>query len=471
MLTLPSAKVQDIGRLLAELRQGDRLDDLVLILSEEDADRYLLAYNTPHPPALDMPGCSVVCLADLQTDDHLAYTGPIVGMPAIDVLFPEIPTHGPGFCSLERLLPGAGRLLRGTSYRLAETIFARVGRAGDTDGAAIGPRAYAKIAQLALPTLLAESPTLPVAIALPADLGVLFESGLAGCPGWYDLSGERGWERLAAEIDRSSPWLAAFEETPGLLPGLEAPPERLIELRPILWRGVGREKRRGLLRDLARRAWRDAERAEPTSRRDKLRLVAYALAVEASIRPEIAGDLVALLPDDDLECFLAECDAHCIYRSPRPDLPGPCWSLAEWMARPQTIRRDAPAPWFTFPPLRATLARDTGRSTADLGPVLWKAGAGAELARTFWLLSRDLLQGADGWRQIGAAPAQITDLAMRAALLYSLDDPWQWRQGRYPLFLDQCYGHLLSCLQNQERAAAGGGGAEYFRALGSWHAC
>ena len=108
---------------------------------------------------------------------------------------------------------------------------------------------------------------------------------------------------------------------------------------------------------------------------------------------------------------------------------------------------------MALPALKPTLQSKGAKHIFDLGPVLWKAGLGMALARTFWLFSRDLLNPpVPIWGELQVSPASITDLARRAALIYSLADPWDWRQGRHSDLLAKVYGHLDRCLQNQERA-------------------
>lgn len=469
MQGLPSAKVQEMARLLAGLYQGGQLADLVLVFSQSDTDRYLLVYNADPPADLPWPGCQTLRLADLQPDDHIAFDGPIVGMPAVDVLLPEIPTHGVGFCTIERLLPAAQPLLRRTAFRLAGAILAHLDRLSEAELAEVGLRGRAKVVQSALPYLLAERPTWPAGLALPRDLHALLADGLAACDACFELAaGDSAWRHLAERALGRGQWLVALEELALFLPALAQADPPPIELRPILRRAGGGERLRALLHGVARRAWRLwAEQGA-----EDLRAAAYALALEADLQAEDAGDLVACLPHADLEHFIARGDAVRLYRIPRPDLAGPAAALTDWLAGRLPVPADYGPLWFTFPPLRSALARADGRRAGDLGPVLWKAGLGAELARTFWLLSRDLLQGGEAWRSVGATPAQITDLAIRATLLYSLDDPWQWRQGRYPLFLDQCYGHLLNCLLYQEQTCGEHAPeAHYYRGLRTWYGC
>jgi len=469
MQGLPAAKVQQIAGLLATLYRQGQFADLVLIFSQKDSDRYLLVYNTYQLPCQSTPQCQTMRLADLHPEDHLAFDGPVVGMPAIDVLFPEIPTHGVNFCTIERLLPEAQPLLRRMAFRLAHTILAHLDNLSESEREEIGPRGYAKVVQSALPHLLAESAVLPVGLALPRDLHALLERGLAACEGYFDLTATDGeWQRLADRVAGQGQWLVMLEELRLFLPTLNQADLPLIELRPILRRAGAKEPLQSLLYDLARRAWRS-----PAQRNaEDLSLMAYALAVEASLRVEDVSDLVALLPHSDLEHFITTGEAMRLYRTPRPDLAGPGGVLPDWLTEWTPPPPEYGPVWFTFSPLRSSLKRLCEREVRDLGPVLWKAGRGAELARTFWLLSRDLLQGGEGWHQVGATPAQITDLAVRAALLYSLDDPWQWRQGRYVLFLQQCYDHLLNCILYQEQACGEHTAeAHFFRGLRGWYAC
>ena len=93
------------------------------------------------------------------------------------------------------------------------------------------------------------------------------------------------------------------------------------------------------------------------------------------------------------------------------------------------------------------------------------------MAHAAYLLSRDLLSSPTGeeWRSINVAPAEITNLAVRAAMIYGLSEPWRWRQGRYDQFLNKCLAHLSNCLKNQEKAAGNSPLTDFYRGLSQWY--
>ncbi len=451
------------------------LKDLIAVFTTSDATGGLLVYNTEHAPPLDpelvQDGWNSRTLADLQPVAYARFDGPIITLAAIDVLLEDIPTHGVYFYPLEDMRvfrqPQNQEISRHAAFRLAQVagIHWQQLPAGEKEQrrTVFGKR----IVQLCLPLALATYQDADL-VALRFDLS--------------DLDNLHTIERVARPVfnrpgdpnDVQSPgnlgdeeWVAGLKEIMLILPGLERHLPRLLLFRPALRQFAAREFALAICRGLAQRCWQLWDTTGDT----ELQRAAYTLAAEAWLEDQDAADLVAIFPDQDFDQFARHGQARAVSR-------GPVSGAAEqraWCSLEDILRDEKPVPAgpvFAIPVLEPVLRQRGATAVFDLGPLLWQAERYTDLARTFWLLSRDLLEPPNtDWRRVGASNAAIIDLAQRAALIYGLGNPWAWRQGRSSLLVADCYAHLDRCLARQEQAAPGTSRGAYYTALRAWYGC
>lgn len=459
MQTLQYPIIQRVERILKRIP----FDDLVAIFTDAETTGGLLVYNTDAIPALPQDltriGWRAMVLAALQPTDYGRYDGPVIGLDALDVLFPDVPVHGVNFRALERLPLDANRrvALRHTAWRLA----AYLQNVPPSDAEA-RQRMQRKVLSLRLPTWLAGWP-LQGLVALQGDDVLEPDAGVPRA-----IYNRPGQADDVLTLDSSAAWTVGLEEISLFAADDLGEPLSVIELRPILHRMGALEALAHTCRDLARRCWQ----AWRASHQTQFREAAYALAAESWLTGDEADDLVAILPEADFHRFIDEGDFRCVFRFPPP----PIRASVRVCALEDLLAGKVALPGSTvlaFPALESFLQELGASEVLDLGLVLWKAGRQRALARTFWLLSRDLLNPPKPpeWRRLRVMPEIIGDLARRAALMYSLDDPWGWRQGRYHDLLLGVYDHLDHCLENEERAAPSLLLASYFNALRAWYGC
>jgi hypothetical protein len=481
--TLPFQIIRHIEQLIDQLP----VEDLVLILSQASGARFLLVYNGDPPPAPSDAPWEALPLSELI--DHPAsmasFDGPAVGFPALAIMLPDLPTHGVQFTPIDRLLCQRRQLdlLQRTSYRLARTLATFLGNLDAGARAQSWNPGRAWLAQLALPSMLAGRP-LENLVALSSS-GELDDLLNAQAWTWIYNSPIHPDDIAGAAIDRSvCGVLAALDEMLLFRPDLRDA-EIVIDLRVALRQIGAVPALRRTCRGLALRCWQSWELSGERVFHD----TAYTLATESWLANEDVEDLVALIAHQDFSRFSELGDALRIYRVPIPDTPAAppdrrAYSIEELCAWPEAASSYTMP--LSFSALDSVLKGISPRGPLDLGLVLWKAGHTAELARTFWLFSRDLLErpvpqldkedeqtalGPSVWARINAAPEAITDLAVRSALIYGLSDPWQWRQGRYHIFLRSCYQHVQDCLLSQARHGDSGAPAHYYQALSMWYGC
>ncbi len=479
MQSLPFERVREIQSILTQVS----VEDLVLVFSQAEGHEYLLVYNTDEglPPMADQ-AWQTRRLRDLQPGDYTRFDGPLAGLAELDLLLADIPTHGPDFRALEYLLPQEKEVrdqLQRTRYGLARTLLEHLEGLPEGERRALEYRLCAKVIRLALPSILAgHSKENLVAVLPPADLN-----------GWLDKPSELrliyctpsqtndlDWLQKAT-IDEEKQWMVGLEEIGLFRPGLGRDNPRFTELRLVLRQMEAGGTLRDTVRQLARHCWALSEESKDEKQSEEFRSMAYALAAEAWLGEEDPAELIALFPCQNFVRFVGQGDALRIYRTPAQAaasgsaLPGPRISVDQLIENGFSKVGYATPP-ISFPVLEPALKRLGGRNMLNLGPILYKAGRATELARTWWLLSRDLLRSENpAWRAIGAEPAAITDLALRATLIYGLSDPWRWRQGRQQIFLSQCYAHLSECLLHQQNLASEDELKEYYRGLRAWYDC
>jgi hypothetical protein len=477
MQSLPWQQVQAIEQLLTV----DTIKDLVAVFSQTIGDEYLFVYNALELPTPTRPNIHPRRLLDvMQSREYLKFSGVVVGFPAIDAVLPDVSTWGVSFYSIEhsRQARQFPQIMRQTAYGLALTLLDHLdGLAADASSESQSDYIPLRVIQLATPTLLSDRPLDHLLALLPkTPLRKYVDRQCEGYqlitvdgfgPDYPDLLGHTYRD---PEVD----WIVTLEEALLFYPKLADNtdwPARLVDLRPIL-RFMGQHRAlQQICRELARLCWH----SWLTTRESRFYGAAYSLATEAALYDEDVEDLVALMPHAEFERFVETGEALRIYRGPLLAPVGssatyePKLSLAD--LRRGTLNDAAYASCLiALPSVPILLKPSIGLRSIDLAPILWKAGKDTQLARTLWLLSRDLLKRSESeYAHTHVAPAAITDLATRAALIYGLSDPWSSRQGRYPHFLQQIYQHLLTCLTVQQESAQNEATTHYFEGLRRWY--
>ncbi len=470
MPSLPFQQIRQIEQLLSQVDTKD----LVLIFSQVQAERFLLVYNNDHAPPPLPEVANAKRLVRLHRTDYIHFDGPVVGFSALDLMLADLPTHGIRFYSIERILRRLGRQAecRQTAHQLARTMLTYVSLESVWFW-----HDYAKIIRLALPALLnGRSFTNLVAILPTSDEHDFLDKPDNLRLFYNDPTHKNNLDALRRQLDQQpEQWVIALEELTPIHTALSKRRRQpfFINLSSVL-RQIGQHNELDeTCRLLARVYWKMGQ----TSGSRQWLYAAQAMAIQSWLAKEDPTDLVALLPHRDFHHFLATGDGLRVYRAPElretavASPAGPRCSLGE-LLRGQVVLADYDGQSAAFPVLHRVLQTLSPQPMLDIGPLLWRSSQHTNLARTLWLLSRDLLRLPNPeWAAIQATPAAITDLAIRAAMLYSLSDPWEWRQGRYEQLLRQCYQHVDICLSNEEKKAANAADAAYFRARRNWYGC
>ena len=468
-VTLPSQKIRQIEQMLDQIP----LEDVVLIFSQnaKEDQRCLLVYNTTYLPIMPNIHWSARSLTDLKPDDYTRFDGPVLGFSALDVAFPNIPTHGVNFYSLQYIFDSKGQQTqyRETAYRLAKWLWEH--RLQFADSKEDLRRGQSKIIELALPKLLSVQNIEHLIAVLPPDDLEEYLSDQWDSLQTISLENVDALSQIDAEC-----WIVTLEEIALFNPELGRDQVHFTDLRFILRRAGRTNELQQICRALAHRCWQEWQ----SSQNPDFKKAAYTLAAEAWLMKEDVEDLVALLPHQDFEHFLETSDAIRIYRSPRiyelnSTSSGPCFSLSEFVSEriaDEVLKHYKTAPMF-LSVLSSFFRPVVPESVIDLGPILYKTEHATQLARSLWLLSTDLTkQPLTSEFSININPQTITDLALRAVTIYSLEEPWhkQWH-ARYPQLLEQSYKHLIECLHQQETSVTDGMLADYYHALREWYGC
>jgi hypothetical protein len=440
-------------------------EDLVAVFTYAESEGGLLAYQADTAPSIpsdiERNGWRSATLASLRPPDYAACDGPVVGLDAVDLVLPYVPVHGVNFRALERLPLDRNRraILRRTAWRLAEFL-----RSHSPLSEEDKRRFRRKIMSLCLPTWLSEYPRDDL-VALQGD-DVLGPSTARPRP-FYNHPGQPDDLKT---LDASAAWTIGLQEINLLAPDPVNGTANMIEIRPALRRIGCADALARTCRNLAQRCWQAWQRTEQSP----LREAAYSLAAESWLVDEEADDLIAVVPEGDFDSFVSEGRFYRVYRYPPPPVQASERICAlEDMLAGRVALPGADTPVLALPILQATLQQMGVNEVINLGRVLWNAGCQKALARTFWLLSRDLLDPPAPAlrRRLQSTPEAISELARRAALMYSIDDPWGWRQGRYDDLLLHVYAHVDRCLEYQQRAAQSPLLASYFGGLRAWYGC
>ena len=441
------------------------LADLVAVWPRRQGEGLHLVYNAAALPKRIPDGCEARRLHDIDKLEPEMIDGLLACFTALDTLHPRLHTKGPHFFPLEELYLELGqrKALHRSMHNLARTLVSLL------DG--LAPEALierqrmtAKILQLALPALLdqREAAGLPVtglvAVRPGSDL-TAFVEGTSG--DWIRADAAPGNLALEAHLE----WVVALEELSTLGLGLGQDNPHVMELRGVLYQAGYTDALRRSCRALARRlAARAVSRAEYWG-------PAWTLMAEVWLGDEDVTDLVAFFPHADFERFADTGEGLRVYRAldeQARDLgPGPRWDLED------LARRDIPTQFrrcgFSLLPLDVITSKTEGTVEPDqLDRLLWKAGHETSVAETLALLARDGLQ----YQARGGlmSPEILCDLARRALMLFSLGNPWAWRQGRYEQLIGLAYQVLQKTLEYHARSADESA-RDYYQALILWYGC
>ncbi len=202
---------------------------------------------------------------------------------------------------------------------------------------------------------------------------------------------------------------------------------------------------------------------------------ARALAAEYWLAQSELEDLIAFCPHNDIHHFLETGDAVRVYRVLEEGDVFPARSVGPEISMAQLVKEGLPAGYgetvFTFPLVRLFLRNQPVSDFQSLSDILWKIGDSNTLARSLWLVSYDLMNGL-----CGPMPGNLTyleatlDTALRACVLYSLSNPWKWRQGRWRVYLEGCYRTPVAVLRRAALELEQPLGV-YYRALACWYDC
>ncbi len=436
------------------------LTDLVMILPQ--GEDILAIYNGALPQALP-PGWQAQPLDAVSDEDILEHEGLILACSGLDAYFPSLVLYGPTFYNLHRIFVDLGQIPLGmkTAYNLAQTLWQ-----ADWTPKGAEPRGVlwreTRMVQLALPWLMVDRKTGRLRSELAGLVGVIV-------PETKDLFTKQKriplvWLRLD-ELTREAEkwgtyrpplesWVVGMPElkTFDLLPHLSRRHPHFLPLRPLMQAAQWHDDLKATVEKLARHAW---YRWRLTQRR-AWRHRAYALAAEVRAYEDDPTAIVALLPSHNFKRFLKEGDALCYQRSPfifhRQSEGEPCqikgvWEIKEASSSPKGYGDIV----IGLPLLRHDFGQDASILWIDWREVLLRAGRKHELAQLLWLFSRELLPPLprSDWEELQAARAldEAMDQLFIAYYFYNLLDPWRWREGRYPFYIQFVQRSLWDGLQ------------------------
>jgi len=481
LLKLPFGQIDAICALLTT--NPAWLTNLAAVLTHRAGGPPIFVYL--NEPVGQVRGCAQIHIADLcDNDDLAAYDGPRVGFAAIDLLRPDLATKGPTFYALDHIFRQQGRTaeLRAAWRTLGCFLFDRWREGVWRLQPKQQERAVAHIHRLIAPSILAQAPRRDLLALLPdADLEAYIADGR--CRLVYrclpDTLSVTAVSHLVEEFTQpnylgAGQALLALEELCCLRDDVLPDDQRFQELRTILRRsGLGAELAAtiaGLSKECAARV-----EADPT-RAPFWRQLHYMLAVESQLGQIDVEDLIGVfLPHDDLGEQREDGRQQwtllyrCLHEAVGLDDDGPrvlsllpLRGIAQWPDLHGQVL-------VSLLPLRSLLLMPQVQQWHDLGPVLRNAGKVEQLARSGWLLARDLLA------QLPSEPAQRTaqlaDLERtiyKSCTLLSVEDPWRRRNSGYGLMLHAVYTTLVEAVDLQAEMAAPPA-RSFYLAMSAWY--
>lgn len=451
--------------------QDDDLDDLVAVFSRKDGPELLHVYNRDHVE----PGEGELhrtLLRDLLDIDLQFYNGLVSCFSVLDTLRDDLLTKGSRFFPIEDVFRERGyhRCLYHTMHHLAGYLIDSLLNAESGIVNALRYRIQSKAIQMALPAILLQQPCNNLVAVIPdQNLAHFITEGKAQFITIDDL--QSPGSHLLQDLSPEKDWLVALEEVTALSSGIPPTSYRFIELRDIL-KSAGKEV------DLRKTCYTLARFfAAPVSGKVDTYRAAVTLIVEYWLAEHSCEDLIAFCPDNDFTAFAETGSAIRIYRTLEGDAS--CCSSSERVGKDISLKmfyENGLEPGFdltlvTLPSIAASLRGQKPAQIFDLAPIIWKTGRHTALARTLWLLSQELARGLDAARTVTVQNLkEIQSMAVQACLIYSLEVPWHWRQGRYELCLEGSYRNLHTILEMSE-GCAGEPDRYYYQALKHWYGC
>lgn len=211
---------------------------------------------------------------------------------------------------------------------------------------------------------------------------------------------------------------------------------------------------------------------------------AFELAIEYWLRKEDVTNLVAIWPSNNLIDFLDNGSALRIYRSytfhPKDSELSKSDSTKDTTRRKKFTLGNIPNSIpnideyypliYSVPILEDFLKKYSHSKIVDIGHILWRAGQKDELARTLWLLARDILDETDvGDQRINPELDLMNDMMLRAIGLYGLSEPLKVLSKDDETSTQSAYLFLIRVLEEQEKHAGDSPDRYYYRALKYWY--
>ncbi len=436
------ARIEDALRLAGP----NAFRDLVMILAGSQEVRAI--YNAPPPQALPQDW-QALSLEQLHDEDIMNHEGLIIAWSGLDALFPSLIPYGPDFYHLRWIFVALEQIPLGmeTAHGLARTLWQRHLH-NETSPHAPEHWTEARIVQLALPHLMqSRSRTGLMGVVIP-HLAALFDESPSHPIQWLYYaqlqkdarSNENPW---AAFHPGEGSWTIGMPElkTFGFLPNISS---NYLPLRPLLQAAQWQDDLQKTITKLARYAWYRWKRTQEKAWRKR----AYTLAAEARSYEDDPTAIVALRPALVFNDFLKSEKALCYQRTPLIHLADDKDSQSKRTVR-AIFDLDQPIPSGVYAkttigiPLLQEDFHARPDDWIDLRQVLLSAGRKHELARVLWLFARELLPPLPSpeWQKLRATRKldDAIDELFVALYLYNLLDPWQWRQGRYPIFIERLH--------------------------------
>lgn len=461
------------------------------VFSQKNSQRLLQVFNVEALTVVPSEGVKAITLREFMERDLADYDGPFVGFSALDILREDLVTKGTSFYPIERIFREHGQTeaLYQTLDNLSIELMRHLSEQGEQTSTPLRQWVEARALYMALPSVLEDRVCDNLVAILPIGQLNRFISKksfrfLYGAKPKFPLPVQlatQGFLTLedlpGLKVDMNTSWVVALEEVALFNPVIRADKPLFLELREVL-RRAGKERelqatRLALARELISTQEKIRSRGLLVTDSQPYLPVARALAAEYWLAQSELEDLIAFCPHNDFNHFLETGDAVRVYRVLEEGDVIPARSVGPEISMAQMVKEGLPEGYgetvFTFPLILYFMHNQPVMYHHSLSELFWKIGETSTLARSLWLASYDLMNGL-----CGPMPGTQTildssiDTALRACVLYSLSNPWTWRQGRWRVYLEGCYKTLVTALR---RAAAE---LEqplsiYYRALICWY--
>jgi hypothetical protein len=447
-----------------------QLENLVAVLTQREGDQILHVYNSPTPAAERLPNVTTTTLREFFHYDLSSYNGILISFPSIDSLRGDLITKGPLFFPIEQIFYERNEVqaLYRTMANLSVEMMRRLKEEGDTLPLPVRLAFEAKALQLSLPGMLTDRDCTNLIAVLPmGELNRFITMKSLQLVYLQNEGAEANRSEWSQKPDQT--WVIAMEEAGLINPHIIPKSPRFLELTSVLRFMKKEDEIENTRRKLAQQIFQQAQ-GNPAFISS-----AWELAAESWLAQIECEDLVAFYPHTDFLHFLKTGESLRVYRfleNPGETinaLPGIDISLRDLLHNPPFSSYGALI--FSFPALLDLLPKPTSFANIELSKTLWKIGKEKVLARCLWLLAFDISQDF-----YGSMPNPIPMLKMlldmidRACIFYSLSDPWEWRQGRWQLYLKGAYDTRQQILQRAVHSLPPSY-SDFYKALSLWYGC